>query len=205
MRTISKVLVVIGVFLILIPIIGRVYTEYKQEALYKAYVQNIEMDTNPIVKQPVVSNEVEQEVEASHEEPAVINSGDVIGKIRMSKIDLDLIILEGASDYELGLGAGHIQETAQPGQIGNCVIAGHRNYTFGSMFNRLGEVELEDEVEIEFMGQEYTYKVEDIKIVTPDDLSVLGQNATDKLLTLITCHPIYTGTHRLIITGRLEE
>ena len=54
-------------------------------------------------------------------------------------------------------------------------------------------------------GSDYTYKVEEIEIVKPDEVSVLKQSEIEKELTLVTCHPVYTGTHRLIIRGKLEE
>lgn len=206
MRTISKVLVIIGTVLILVPIIGHFYLGYKQEQLYIDYRQTIEKDSEQVGKKQVDENTWPQkEEDALEAQEVVAEQGEVIGKIKIDKIDVDLIVVEGTSDAELGIGVGHMKDTAYPGCVGNCAIAGHRNYTFGSMFNRLDEVEVGDEVELEFWGQEYTYKVEEVKIVAPEEISVLEQDKSKKYLTLITCHPLYTGTHRLIITGSLEE
>lgn len=141
----------------------------------------------------------------SSEKLEAIIQGEVIGKIKIKAVDINLILLEGVSDHEIKLGAGHMKDTAWPGSSGNCVIAGHRNYTFGSMFNRLDEVKMENEINIEFLGNHYHYTVNEVKIVEPDDLSVLESDESKEELTLITCHPLYSGTHRLIIKGILNK
>lgn len=209
-KVISKLLMIVGLLLILIPIIGGFYTKHKQEQLYKDYIEVIQPNSSPIIQsQTIEKTPTQEKIEPVNETQNMVemnlNQGQVIGKIKIEKIDVDLILLEGSNNHELGLGAGHLPDTAQPGRYGNCAIAGHRNYTFGSMFNRLDEVEVGDEVEVEFMGESYTYIAEEIKIVEPSDVSVLEQDKTKRLLTLITCHPVYTGTHRLIITATLKE
>lgn len=202
--------------MILIPIFGRIYTYYKQRQLYDAYLKNLEhvveqthKENDRSHQEPNNENgnleELEYEEEKIQYKDLRINQGEVIGKIIVDKIDLDLVLLEGESQDEIKWGAGHMLKTAWPGEAGNCAIAGHRNYTFGSMFNRLDEIEIGDEVEIEFLGETFKYKINEKIIVEPDDLSVLDQDKDKKELTLITCHPIYTGTHRLIIKGSLEE
>lgn len=207
----GKVLILVGLIFVLTPIVGHVYLQYKQQQLYDDYLKSLTK-----VEQPAVVTNAQAELEDGQpaskpkekegEEPKklMINEGEVIGKITISKADIDLILLEGTSDKELKIGAGHMHDTANPGDVGNCVIAGHRNYTFGSMFNRLDEIEVGDKVDIEFQGQHYTYCIESVSIVKPDEVSVLAQNTKEKELTLITCHPVYTGTHRLIIKGKLE-
>lgn len=212
MKRLSKCLIVVGVIIILIPFIGRFYVQCKEQQLYENYLQTLAAtqeqaeikDTQN--KDDAQSNSEKTEVKDEKTEGVkVINTGEVIGKIEIKKADIDLILLEGDSADELKLGAGHMQDTAYPGETGNCVIAGHRNYTFGSMFNRLDEIEVGDEVKVEFEGQQYKYIIEDKKIVEPDDVSVLEQNVQGEKLTLITCHPVYTGTHRLIIEGELQK
>lgn len=216
-KKIAKALVVVGIVLILIPIIGRCYTYYRQKQLYEAYLEkNFEYALGQASEKDEIAHQepndetknletAQQKEEKIKYEDLLINQGEVIGKIIIGKIDLNLILLEGETEDEMRWGAGHMLKTAWPGETGNCVIAGHRNYTFGSMFNRLDEIEVGDEVKLEFLGETFKYKINEKIIVEPNDLSVLEQDKTKKELTLITCHPIYTGTHRLIIKGNLEE
>ena len=84
-------------------------------------------------------------------------------------------------------------------------MAAHRSHTFGRFFNRLDEVGLGDEIIIISNGEEYKYKVFNKVVVEPTDLSVLQRNNKDRIVTLITCTPIKTATHRLIIQGKIEE
>ena len=53
------------------------------------------------------------------------------------------------------------------------------------------------------MDAVYNYEVFNIFIVEPSDVSVLKKSKTESILTLITCHPLYTATHRLIVQAKL--
>lgn len=113
-------------------------------------------------------------------------------------------VKEGCDRGTLSEALGHMEETVLPGESGNCIIAGHRNYSFGLHFNRLNEVAVGDEITITTKQGVYTYTVTKIKVVEPTDLSVLSQTE-DATLTLITCTPIYVATHRLIVIAQLQE
>ncbi len=56
----------------------------------------------------------------------------------------------------LNRGVGHYTSTAQPGEIGNFAIAGHR-VTHGQPFARLLELDAGDEVVVETRDAIYTY------------------------------------------------
>ncbi|MDO5572833.1 MAG: class D sortase [bacterium] len=133
-----------------------------------------------------------------------LENGEVLGVLRISKIDLEEGIREGSSSNVISSALGHMEETALPGQTGNCAIAGHRNYVFGRFFNRLDEMEPGDTVEIETLDGTYTYEVTESFVVEPEDVSVLSQDASQSELTLITCTPLFVGSHRLIIRGVLQ-
>ena len=126
-----------------------------------------------------------------------------MGRVKVPSIGVDVLLIEGESKKNLKLGAAHMLGTAYPGEIGNCIIAGHRNYTFGSMFNRLGEVQLKDQISVEVRELEYIYEVDNIEIITPEDLQVLEQPRDERRLTLLTCHPIHVGNKRLLIKAKL--
>ncbi len=131
--------------------------------------------------------------------------GSIMGVIRLNRININIPIVQGTTDNCLSMGAGHIRESDLPGQLGNCVLAGHRSYTYGKMFNRLGEIQLGDEIEIDFGKMTFIYEVYQIRIVEPDDLSVLNRNDINRILTLITCHPIRVADKRLVIHSKLKN
>ena len=210
-KKIGKLMMIIGIGIILIPIIGSVYTYYEGKKLYEAYLQDLQQNNTPpgIIENIHVQQEVTQSEEENSEDVKEQTydkeEGEIIGRIKIPEIKVDLLLIEGVSKKALELGAGHMKGTAFPGSIGNCAIAGHRNYTFGQIFNRLNEVELEDEIILEVEEKSYLYKVKDIILVKPQEVSILEQSQDRKEVTLITCHPIYRATHRLIVKGQLIE
>jgi sortase A len=129
---------------------------------------------------------------------------NIVGMIEISKINLKLPIQKGTSKMVLDVGAGHLEGTAYPGNEGNSAIAAHRSRTFGKMFNRLAEIQSGDEIVVETKEGVYRYVVFEKLIVKPTDLSVLKNRGNEKIITLITCHPLKNPTHRLIIQARLS-
>lgn len=125
---------------------------------------------------------------------------EILGVINIPKIDLRAPIAEGADLDTLRFAIGHMENTTRLGQVGNAVVAGHRSHSFGIYFNRLDELEIGDEIVVETAsGQTVTYVIYETKLVLPDDVSVLRSSSQYKVLTLITCDPVYNPTHRLIV------
>ena len=125
-----------------------------------------------------------------------------IAILRIPKIELELPVLEGATKANMKVGAAHMSETSPFGEIGNAAIAAHRAFTKGRLFNRLNEVEVGDTLELERKGQAEEYRVYRVVRVLPTDLSVLEGNGKDRIITLITCDPMDTATHRIIVQAK---
>jgi len=127
------------------------------------------------------------------------------GMIRLviPKIDLTSFIVEGTTHRSLLLGPGHLTNTAEPGELGNAVISGHRD----TFFRHLHELEKGDEFYVERGGKRFVYAVTGKKIVEPNDLSVT-RSSSDSQLTLITCYPTYyigPAPKRLVVFSKLEN
>mgnify|MGYP003611240339 CR=1 FL=1 len=211
MKRISTWLIIIGIIVILVPIVGSLYTNWQQDQLYEEYLKSQEVQSsisdldNAFSESATASALTAGSITAGAvTEPAVPKyKPTVIGRIKIPAVSINLLLVEGTTSKDLNWGAGHLTATPMPGEQGNCAIAGHRNYTFGSYFSRLGEVKLGDKITIEYNKNTYTYEVYDIFAVKPDDSSVLGQPAEGSMLTLITCHPKGSNTERLIIWAKL--
>jgi sortase A len=142
---------------------------------------------------------------------AAFRSGDAIARIRAPKIGLDKIVVEGVDVDDLRKGPGHYRSTPMPGQRGNAAIAGHRT-TYGAPFNRIDELEPDDEILVSTPQGDFTYKVVPQKdangelsghmIVSPSDVWVLN-DAGDNRLTLTACHPKYSASQRIIVQAVL--
>lgn len=122
-----------------------------------------------------------------------------LGRITIPSIAVKMPIVAGTGVEELRRSAGHLTGTDLPGEVGNSVLAGHRGYSSGRLFNRLDELKIGDKIIVKTSKGEFEYEVYENKIVKPTDLSVLNRNNRDKVLTLITCTPMFKSTHRIII------
>jgi len=112
--------------------------------------------------------------------------GSLFGRIAIPRLDVSTIVLEGVDASTLRQGAGHIPETAEPGDHGNVGIAAHLD----SFFRALKDIRKNDIVRLETLDGTFRYRVDWTRIVTPDDVAVLG-DTPDPELTLVTCYPFY--------------
>lgn len=131
--------------------------------------------------------------------PAATKSVKAIGTLSIPKINLKLPIVSGITKANLNRGVAWMDNSGKIGKNGNAVIAGHRGYTRGRLFNRLNEIKVNDTFSIKTKEGTLNYKVYEIKIVLPSDISVLSQPKSKEVVTLITCTPLYKSTHRIII------
>jgi LPXTG-site transpeptidase (sortase) family protein len=135
--------------------------------------------------------------------PPVRKTGDGLTRLSIPKIDLDVVVLDGAGNRELRLGPGRIRSTAVPGEAGNSVITAHRD----TFFRHIADLRSGDDILVRRAGSVFRYQVTGRRIVEPTDVWVLRQTA-DSQLTLITCYPIYyigPAPQRLVIFSKLVD
>ena len=126
-----------------------------------------------------------------------VPEGEATARIRIPKIGVDKIVVEGVSLRDLKKGPGHYPETPLPGQKGNAAIAGHRT-TYGAPFSRIDELEAGDEVFVETVQGEFRYLVSEQQIISPTQVEVLDDKG-DNRLTLTACHPKLSSKQRIVI------
>jgi sortase A len=129
--------------------------------------------------------QVEQESKITLPRPA-IKAGDVLGRMDIPRLGVSVAVLQGTSSRMLRRGVGHIEGTPLPGEAGNSGIAGHRD----TFFRELKDVRSNDEIQIQTATGLLHYQVDWVKVVAPDDTSVLTPS-TEATLTLVTCYPFY--------------
>lgn len=142
-----------------------------------------------------------------------VRLGHGIALIRIPRLGktYKYVVIEGVSVADLRKGPGHYPGTALPGGLGNFVVSGHRT-TYLAPFNRVDELKSGDKILVDTQDEQYVYEVNGEKVVSPDNLDVTdpvplhpGQAPTEHLITLTTCHPKYSASHRLIVFGRLVQ
>ena len=137
-------------------------------------------------------------LEAEEKEPVPI--GTALGVLTIERLGMKLPVVEGITEELLKTATGHVPETAAIGEVGNAVIAGHRNYDYGSMFNRLGEMEIGDVIGYTSAdGKSCLFEVFEITVIEPSDQIAFVQPADESIITLYTCTPIREATHRLLV------
>ena len=223
-------LFIIGIMLMISPIMMEAYKDWKQDRLLQEAEQW--MSGSPVIElDPPLETEYAQllqvleqsamlleedgqderetipetqpdEVSDSTSSPASA-SRSAIAILEIDKIDVKLPVLEGATRANMEHAAAHMKETTPIGEIGNAAIAAHRARKKGRLFNRLDELQAGDQIVVRTGGRELVYTVFQVSLVEPADISVLGKNDKDAVLTLITCDPVINPTHRLIVHAKL--
>jgi sortase A len=127
--------------------------------------------------------------------------GDRVGKITLPTLDLSWAIFEGTTEAQLIKGVGHYVQSVLPGETDNTVLSGHRT----TVFNRLGELKINDLILVKTKAGTFTYKVTQFKIVNRTDRTVIVPTDT-AVLTITTCYPfnnVGATTKAFIVTADL--
>lgn len=128
--------------------------------------------------------------------------GDPIAQLKIPKIGVDAVVVEGESLEQLKRGPAHYEGTPLPGQRGNSAIAGHRT-TYGAPFHNVDKLEVGDQIIVQTLQGEFVYEVDAAPfIVKPRQVEVLDDKG-DNRITLTACHPKYSLRERIIVTGVL--
>ena len=117
--------------------------------------------------------------------------------------DVDLIVLAGGSGRTLAFGPGHLGASVLPGEIGNAVIAGHRD----THFQFLKDVQFGELLKVESSkGMRHLYKVVGVDSVDSRKGSLLLDTEA-AMLSLVTCYPFDAresgGPLRYVVTARM--
>jgi sortase A len=141
--------------------------------------------------------------------------GDPLFSIKIPKIGLDTIIVEGVGVDQLKKGPGLFPDCTTgessecvsgakyPGENGNVAISGHRT-TYGAPFFRVNELKKGDVIDFVSGRARYRYRVREQKIVDPVGGFAEVEQAGRTELTLTSCHPRFSAAQRLIIKANFE-
>ena len=139
------------------------------------------------------------------EPPPIPPRGEAVAIIRIPKIGVDKVVVEGTTVADLRKGPGHYSGTPLPGQIGNAAIAGHRT-TYGAPFGNLDQLAEGDIITVETLSGSFDYRVmrDGVFVVKPNQVEVLDPTPEEATLTLTTCNPKYSARERLIVKAEYD-
>jgi len=135
---------------------------------------------------------------------SVLDVGEgIMGYVDIPNINVYLPIRHGVSDEVLEKGAGHIEQTTLPiGGIGNhSILTAHTGLTSAEMFNRLTEVVKGDMFLLHVLDKTFTYEVDEITVILPEEIEKLLPVEGEDYVTLVTCTPYGVNSHRLLVRG----
>jgi sortase A len=228
-RTVKKKLPIIaigcvlllGVCVMLYPVVSSFLSKMAQSATisnYRRAVENLSdkeieklkaeaVKYNESLSGTVPSDPFADERDSETSNFKLLETGEVIGYIEIPKIDVYLPIYHGTTEEILQKGVGHLKNTSLPigGKSTHAVLSAHRGLPSATLFTNLDQLEKNDVFYIHILDEVLAYKVDQIKVVDPENIAdLMIQNGKD-FVTLITCTPYGINTQRLLVRGERTE
>ncbi|PWD50968.1 class C sortase [Serinibacter arcticus] len=129
--------------------------------------------------------------------------GEVMARVRIPTIDVDLPIYHGTDEATLTKGVGHLFGTGLPigGPSTHAVLTAHSGLPSATLFTHLDRVEVGELFSVTVLGEDLYYQVDQIRMVEPNVADDLRQIAGEDHVTLVTCTPTGVNSHRLLVRG----
>ena len=138
-----------------------------------------------------------------YDETLDVTGTGIMGYVTIPRIKVKLPVYHGTSDGVLQIAAGHLAGTSLPvgGATTHAVVSGHTGLPSARLLTGLDELKKGDTFAFHVLDQTYTYKVDQISVVLPSEISKLNIESGADYATLITCTPYGVNSHRLLVRG----
>jgi sortase A len=210
LRVLGTLLIAVGALILVWAIVvwrwqdpfTAIYTHFEQSRLSSRYDERVK-SFRPTVKVSVRNPAAAATALAKEARTyrASLQVGDAIGRLKIGRIGLNMVVVQGTDEETLKKGPGHYLTTALPGEGGLIYVAGHRT-TYLAPFSHINDIRSGDYMTFTVPYGTFSYRAFRHYIVKADDLSVL-QNHGREILRLQACHPRFFATHRYIVDARL--
>ena len=210
-----------GLSLLLYPLVSNYWNSIHQSQAIAAYMDDVsELDDSAYValweeaqdyNTSLLDDEnrffPDEEEQQQYEHLLSISNDGIMGYIEIPSIDVTLPIYHGTSEEVLQVAIGHIEGSSLPigGPSTHCVISGHRGLPSSRLFTDIDQLSEGDLFTLLVLDETLTYEVDQIRIVEPDDTSLLEIEEGEDLCTLVTCTPYGVNSHRLLVRGHRVE
>ena len=217
----SLLLFAAGVGIFIYPALSNYLAQREQKEVIEEYAQTVEqIDKDKMARQGELAEEYNETLLGdpvhdpfipgtgyalpdNYESVLNVNKDGVMGYLKIPKIKVDLPIYHGTSEEVLEKGAGHVDVTALPigGVNRHPVISAHRGLPSAELFTRLDELEKGDRFFLHILDKTLAYKVDQVRVIKPEELEQLQTYHDKDYVTLLTCTPYGVNTHRLLVRG----
>jgi sortase A len=177
------------------------YTSWKQHQLTSQYDKRVAAfhheelaGASLAAERKTIAAEAKRYRRQTHE-------GEAIGRIRVPRMHLNMIVVDGTDHETLKKGPGRYLQSFMPGENRLVYIAGHRT-TYLAPFSHIDSLRKGDKVTVEVPYATFVYSITGHRVVVADDRSVLV-SPRHELLELQACHPRFFASHRYIAYARL--
>ena len=138
-----------------------------------------------------------------YDETLDVTGTGIMGYVTIPRIKVKLPVYHGTSDGVLQIAAGHLAGTSLPvgGATTHAVVSGHTGLPSARLLTGLDELKKGDTFAFHVLDETYTYKVDQISVVLPSEISKLNIESGADYATLITCTPYGVNSHRLLVRG----
>lgn len=210
-----------GLSLLLYPTISDWWNSFHQSRAIASYVETVEeLDDdayaqlwedaqayNEALAQDNSRFQPSEEESVRYNELLNLSGTGIMGYVEIPSIDVALPIYHGTDEAVLQVAAGHIEGSSLPvgGPGTHTVLSGHRGLPSATLFTDLDQLDMGDVFLLHVLGETLTYQVDQIRIVEPDDVSLLALEEGEDLCTLVTCTPYGVNSHRLLVRGYRVE
>lgn len=194
-KHIGNLLILIAISMLIIVGHGMLKNKQHQEQLVESFAS---IKTEAATSESNGSQPTKDESTLSME-----RADDALGIITIDSIDLQAPVVRGAAPEKLNKALGTIDGLDEPGTLnGYSAIAGHQSHVFGQFFNRLNELQIGDQFELETITETLRYEIFDIVVVKPENVDILKRQKGITLLSLVTCYPERSNQFRLVVQAK---
>lgn len=210
-------IMVIGFLILAYPSVSDWWNSFHQSRAIASYVETVanldQSDFDKMIADAEYYNasliDKKNRFKMSEEETRAYNSildvtgTGIMGYVQIPKIHISYPIYHGTEDTVLQIAIGHIAGSSLPvgGAGTHCLISGHRGLPSARLFTDIDRLTEGDTFVLQVLDRTYTYEVDQIRIVLPEELDSLTIDPEKDYCTLITCTPYGINTHRLLVRG----
>lgn len=196
-------LFVFGAFLALYPFVSDLFVSKQQAqaiADYQSYINSL--DRQIVDDQFEKAQQYNSQNNTDGYEDA-LNLGESMCVVEIPSIGVELPVYHGVSAEVLDFALGHVENSSLPvgGEGTHCIITGHTGLASVRILDDLINVKMGEVFYIRVLGRTLEYKVDQIKVIEPTDMTYLQPEAGKDYVTLLTCTPYGINSHRLIVRG----
>lgn len=215
------VMLVLGVSLLLYPSVANIWNSYNQSQVIDSYTDSISKMSNDeydkMLKEAHTFNKelreinypwnLDEEMKLKYENTLNVDKVGMMGYIEIPILNIKIPIYHGTSDTTLQVAIGHVEGSSLPvgGESTHSVLSGHRGLPSAKLFTDLDQMQLQDQFMIHILDETYTYEVDQIRIVLPQEVDDIAIVDGEDYCTLVTCTPYGINTHRLLVRGHRIE